>query len=60
MCAELTPFNRAREVFGVVQACGLPGRRQALILTLDQRDRLKEQETTIEVRPVWEWLTDHP
>ena len=59
VCAELTPFNRAREVGGVVQACRLPGRRQALILTLDQHDCLKELETTIEVRPVWEWLTDH-
>jgi hypothetical protein len=39
--------------------CRLPGRRQALILTLDQHDCLKELETTIEVRPVWEWLTDH-
>jgi predicted AAA+ superfamily ATPase len=58
VCAELTPFNRAREVEGVVQACRLPGRRQALILTLNQHDCLKELETTIEVRPVWEWLTD--
>jgi predicted AAA+ superfamily ATPase len=58
VCAELTPFNRAREVEGVVQACRLPGRRQALILTLNQRDCLKELETTIEVRPVWEWLTN--
>lgn len=59
VCAELTPFNRAREVEGLVQACRLPGRRQALILTLNQHDRLKERETPIEVRPVWEWLTDH-
>jgi hypothetical protein len=29
-----------------------------LILTLNQRDCLKELETTIEVRPVWEWLTN--
>jgi uncharacterized protein len=59
VCAELTPFNRAREVEGVVQACRLPGRRQALILTLNQHDCLKDLGTTVEVRPVWEWLTDH-
>ncbi len=56
VCAELTPFNRARETEGVAQACRLPGRRQALVLTLNQRDRLRELDTTVEVRPVWEWL----
>jgi hypothetical protein len=42
----------------VVRACRLPGKRQALILTLDQRDRLKEQGTVVPVQPVWEWLLD--
>ena len=56
VCAELTPFNRARETEGVAHACRLPGRRQALVLTLNQRDRLRELDTTVEVRPVWEWL----
>ena len=58
VCAELTPYNRAREIAGVARACRLPGQRQALILTLNQRDRLKELDTTIQVRPVWEWLLD--
>ena len=58
VCATLTPYNRRREFEGVVRACRLPGKRRALILTLNQRDRLKEQETTVEVRPVWEWLLD--
>ena len=56
VCAELTPYNRGRELEGVVRACRLPGKRHALILTLDQRDRLEEQATAVEVRPVWEWL----
>ena len=55
VCAELTPFNRARETEGVAHAFRLPGRRQALVLTLNQRDRLRELDTTVEVRPVWEW-----
>ena len=56
VCAELTPYNRGREVGGLVRACRLPGKRRALLLTLNQRDRLIEQGTTVEVRPVWEWL----
>jgi hypothetical protein len=55
-CAELTPYNRARELEGVVQGCRLPGKRRALILTLNQRDRITEQGMTVEVRPIWEWL----
>jgi uncharacterized protein len=58
VCAELTAYNRAREIEGVARACHLPGKRRALILTLNQHDRLKESETTVDVRPVWEWLLD--
>ena len=56
VCAELTPFNRDREVKGLLRAHRLPGKRQPLILTLNQRDSIREQGTTIEVRPAWEWL----
>lgn len=56
VCAELTPFNRSREVGGVMHACRLPGNRRGLILTLNQRDRLTEQGVKIDVQPVWEWL----
>jgi len=56
VCAELTPYNRGRELEGLVRACCLPGKRRASILTLNQRDRLTERDTVVEVRPVWEWL----
>jgi uncharacterized protein len=56
VCTELTAYNRAREIEGVARACRLPGKRRALILTLNQHDQLKELETPVEVRPVWEWL----
>jgi hypothetical protein len=56
VCAELTPYNRVREAGGAAQACRLPGKRRPLILTLNQHDRLTEQGTTVEVRPVWDWL----
>jgi uncharacterized protein len=58
VCAELTPYNQRRELDGVAQASRLSGKRRALILTLNQRDRLKEREATVEVRPVWEWLLE--
>ena len=58
VCAELTPENRPRELLGLVQATRLPGRRKALILTLNQRDQLREQNLSIPVQPVWEWLLE--
>jgi hypothetical protein len=58
VCAELTPYNRDREVSGLVRACRLPGKRRPLILTLNQQDRIREQDTPIEVRPAWEWLLE--
>ena len=54
--ANLTEYNQQREVNGIVQALALPGRRQPVILTLDQRDRIATGGTTIEVVPAWEWL----
>ena len=57
-CADLTAYNRSREVGGAVRACRLPGKRRAVILTQNQHDRITEQGTVIEVRPVWEWLLE--
>jgi hypothetical protein len=60
VCAELTPHNRARELRGLLAAGPLPGasgrKRELLLLTLDQRDALKEDGQNILVRPAWEWL----
>ena len=36
----------------------LPGKRRPLVLTLIQRDRIREQGVTIEVRPAWDWLLE--
>ena len=58
VCAELTPFNRERELEGIARACALPGKkRRALIITLDQRDRIAVAGTTVEVQPAWEWMS---
>ena len=60
VCAELTPANRQREIGGLTNACQLRGKRRALVLTLDQRDRLNEQGIEVVVKPAWEWLQAVP
>ena len=59
VCAELTPLNRERELRGLLAAAKLPGAkdgRQLLVITLDQRDKLREGGHDITVVPAWEWL----
>lgn len=59
VCAELTPFNREREVKGLLQAVRQsPGRRRAIVITLSQSDRLKVDGLQIEVVPAWRWLAE--
>lgn len=56
VCLELTPHTVARELRGVVNAARLPGRRRAVVVTLDQTDRLREDGIDIEVIPAWKFL----
>ena len=56
VCANLTPFNRERELEGVARACDLPGKRRGIIVTIDQRDSLTINGLKVEVVPAWEWL----
>jgi predicted AAA+ superfamily ATPase len=60
VCAQLTPANRARELRGLLAASRLPGatgrNRRLLVLTVDQRDRFKDDGQAIDVLPAWEWL----
>ncbi len=60
VCLELTPQNRVRELRGLLKAARLPGattrQRRLLVLTLDQRDALKEDGQKIDVLPAWDWL----
>lgn len=58
VCAELTPYNRERELQGLVKASKLPGRRHSLLLTLSQRETLEEEGLKIEVKPAWEWMIE--
>lgn len=56
VCLELTPQNLARELRGVVAATRLPGRRRAVVVTLDQTDHLREDGVDVEVVPAWRFL----
>lgn len=56
VCLELTPHNLARELGGVVAAARLPGRRRAVVVTLDQTDHLREDGVDVEVVPAWRFL----
>ncbi|MFH0899974.1 MAG: ATP-binding protein [Pseudomonadota bacterium] len=61
VCAALTPANRTRELRGLLAAAKLPGaprrrKRELLVITLNQRDVLKEDGQTITVLPAWDWL----
>lgn len=60
VCANLTPFNRERELEGVRRACALPGKRRGLIVTLDQQDALMVDGMKVDVVPAWEWLDSTP
>ena len=53
---SLTPANLARETAGLAGALALRGRREPLILTLDQRDTLTVAGHRVPVLPAWEWL----
>jgi predicted AAA+ superfamily ATPase len=53
---DLTPMNRRRELGGVVEATRLAGGRRALVLTLDQTDRLREDDVDVQVMPAWQWM----
>lgn len=56
VCLELTPHTALRELKGVVNAARLPGRRRAVVVTLDQTDHLREDRVEIEVVPAWRFL----
>jgi hypothetical protein len=56
VCLELTEANRAREIRGVVEGARLRSHPRALVVTLDQADRLVEDGVKIDVVPAWRWL----
>jgi hypothetical protein len=35
-----------------------PGKRKAVILTLDREDRIETEEGVVEVRAAWRWMAE--
>ena len=60
VCARLDESNRMRELRGAVRGARLPGSRRALVLTMDQSDRLVEDGIEVDVKPTWQWLLEQP
>jgi predicted AAA+ superfamily ATPase len=56
VCAELTVENQEREIRGALRGAALPGKRRALILTLDQKDRIETADGAVDVIPAWQWM----
>jgi predicted AAA+ superfamily ATPase len=56
VCLELTRENRDRELRGVIEGARLRGKRRAVVVTLDQTDRMREDGVKIEVIPAWRWM----
>ena len=58
VCADLNSRNLDREIRGAIKAASFPpGNRKALIVTMNQKDRIAAEGVTVEVIPAWEWLT---
>jgi predicted AAA+ superfamily ATPase len=57
VCLELNEANRGRELRGVIEGARLGGKRRAMVLTLDQSDSVHEDGVSIDIVPVWRWMT---
>lgn len=58
VCARLEPHNREREVRGLVHAVSRRRSARALLLTIEQEDRLVVDGVEVQVLPAWRWLLD--
>jgi predicted AAA+ superfamily ATPase len=56
VCYHLNSENEARELDGLVEAMGVFGLSEGLILTLDQDFEIQKDGKSIPVLPVWKWL----
>ncbi|MDO8647206.1 MAG: ATP-binding protein [Candidatus Diapherotrites archaeon] len=56
VCYELTEENKEREINGLLEAMEKFKLKKGMILTLKQKDEIKQADKTIIVKPAWEWL----
>ncbi len=59
VCYELREDNEEREINGLVKAMRETGARKAIILTLEQEQKLKQQNKKIVIKTVWQWLLEN-
>ena len=57
VCYDLNADNLRREVNGLAEALNELGLTGGVILTFDQKDELEKDGKTINVIPVWEWMS---
>lgn len=56
VCWQLTEENLARELRGLLEAKTKSRAKRMVILTLDQKQTLKQNGESVDVLPAWEWL----
>jgi len=56
VCYDLNEKNRDREINGLIDALEKFELKSGIILTLDQQEKIKVKDKTINVLPVWKWL----
>jgi predicted AAA+ superfamily ATPase len=58
VCYQLNQDNLQRELAGLKEAMNELNMSHGLILTMNQHDLITENNKTIIVKPVWEWISD--
>ncbi|MCX6803922.1 MAG: DUF4143 domain-containing protein [Candidatus Diapherotrites archaeon] len=58
VCYNLNDKNKEREIKGLLGAMQELKTKTGLLLTLDQEQEIKEKDSTIIVKPVWQWLLE--
>lgn len=58
VCYTLNDNNRERELQGSINCARELGLKNAIILTLEQEDKIKLEGVEIHILPVWKWLLD--
>ena len=58
VCYELNEDNRKREIAGLTEAMKKFRLKEGLIITYNQEDEIKIDNSKIIVKPLWKWLMD--
>jgi len=56
VCYELNEENREREIQGLILSCKWLDRKNGILLTYDQEEKIKIENINIHIIPVWKWI----